>query len=277
VSMAIKGNLRDFTLSQLLNLINLAQKTGTLVIEDSKEAAEIYFSEGKLAYANLGEQDNSLAGILHQSNMLSTSQYRGIKANVNGMSDKELGLLLVNANYFSQHEILSSLQVHFIDVLNRLFSWMEGVFRFDAGITPPEDKITVRVNLENIILEGSRQIQEWEILDEEIPSLDIALKFVDRPGANVSNLKLSAEEWRVISYVDPRNTLHQIGRAAELTDLEVRQVVYSLLQAGIIEMVRPATELGTLPPPRLPEPISQGDKEESKSLIFRIIDRIRSL
>lgn len=275
--MAIKGNLRDFTLSQLLNLINLAQKTGTLVIEDSKEAAEIYFSEGKLAYANLGEQDNSLAGILHQSNMLSTSQYRGIKANVNGMSDKELGLLLVNANYFSQHEILSSLQVHFIDVLNRLFSWMEGVFRFDAGITPPEDKITVRVNLENIILEGSRQIQELEILDEEIPSLDIALKFVDRPGANVSNLKLSAEEWRVISYVDPRNTLHQIGRAAELTDLEVRQVVYSLLQAGLIEMVRPATELGTLPPPRLPEPISQGDKEESKSLIFRIIDRIRSL
>ena len=275
--MAIKGNLRDFTLSQLLNLINLAQKTGTLVVEDSKEAAEIYFSEGKLAYANLGEQDNSLAGILHQSNMLTTSQYRGIKANVNGMSDKELGLLLVNANYFSQHEILSSLQSHFIDVLNRLFTWMEGVFRFDAGITPPEDKIAVRVNLENIILEGSRHIQELELLEEEIPSLDIALKFVERPGANITNLKLSPEEWRVIAYVDPQNTLHQIGRATEFSDLEVRQVVYSLLQAGIIEMVRPTTEQVIQPPPRLPEPISNGDKEESKSLIFRIIDRIRSL
>jgi hypothetical protein len=275
--MAIKGNLCDFTLTQLLNLINLAQKTGTLVVEDSNEAAEIYFSEGRLAYAQLGELDNSLAGILHQSNLLTASQYRGIKANVNGMSDKELGLLLVNANYFSQYDILSSLQTHFVDVLNRLFTWMEGVFRFDADITPPEDKITVRVNLENIILEGSRQLQELEQLEEEIPSLDIALKFVDRPGANVTNLKLSPEEWRVVSYVDPKNTLDQIGRATELSDLEIRQVVYSLLQAGIIEMVRPITEQGAQPPPRLPEPITKGDKEESKSLIFRIIDRIRSL
>ena len=275
--MAIKGNLREFTLTQLLNLINLAQKTGTLVVEDSDEAAEIFFTEGKLAYAHLGQEDNSLAGILHQSKLLTSTQYRGIKANVNGMSDKELGLLLINANYFSQQDIISSLQSHFIDVLNRIFTWMEGVFRFESDITPPEDKITVRVNLENIILEGSRQLHELEQLEEEIPSLDIALKFVDRPGANVTNLKLTAQEWRVISYVDPRNALHQIGRATELSDLEVRQVVYSLLQAGIIEMVRPVTKQGAQPPPRLPTPIAKVDKEESKSLIFRIIDRIRSL
>jgi hypothetical protein len=275
--MAIKGNLRDFNLTQLLNLINLAQKTGTLVVEDTDDAVEIFFSKGKLAYAQLGQQDNSLAGILHQSKLLSASQYRGIKANVNGMSDKELGLLLVNANYFSQHDIISSLQTHFVDVLNRLFTWMEGFFQFESDITPPVDKITVRVNLENIILEGSRQLQELEQLEEEIPSLDIALKFVDRPGANVSNLKLSSEEWRVISYVDPKNTLHQIGRATELSDIEVRQVVYSLLQAGIIEMVRPITKQGAQPPPRVPVPIAKVDKEESKSLLFRIIDRVRSL
>ena len=28
--MALRGNLRDFTITQLLNLVNLAQKTGTL-------------------------------------------------------------------------------------------------------------------------------------------------------------------------------------------------------------------------------------------------------
>ena len=31
--MALKGNLRDFTITQLLNLINLARKTGALVID----------------------------------------------------------------------------------------------------------------------------------------------------------------------------------------------------------------------------------------------------
>jgi hypothetical protein len=275
--MAIKGNLRDFSLSQLLNLINLAKKSGTLVVEGSNDAVEVFFSKGKLAYARDGEEDNSLVGILYKYRMLTTTQYRGIKANVNGMSDKELGLLLINGNYFSQQDILTSLQSHFTEVLNRLFTWMEGFFEFQADISPPENKITVKINLENIILEGSRHHQEWEQLEDEIPSLDIALKFVDRPGANVANLKLSAEEWNVIPYIDPKNTLKQIGKVTKLSDLEIRQVVFNLLQAGIIEMVRPEPPPGEPPPIRLPDPIVEGDKEERKSLVFRIIDRIRSL
>jgi hypothetical protein len=275
--MAIKGNLHDFTLTQLLNLINLAQKTGTLMVEGSNEAVEVFFTDGKLAYAQTGQEDNSLVGILHKSQLLSSAQYRGIKANVNGMSDKELGLLLINANYFSQQDILFSLQNHFVDVLNRLFTWMEGFFQFETDKSPPEDKITVRVNLENIILEGSRHIQELEHIEDEIPSLDIGVKFVDRPGANVDNLKLSPEEWQVIPYVDPKNSLRQIGKVTELNDIEIRHVIYSLVQAGIVEMVRPVTHQGAPPPPRLPDSIVRGDKEEGKSLIFRIIDRIRSL
>ena len=35
--MALKGNLRDFSTTQLFNLINLARKTGTLTI-DTREA-----------------------------------------------------------------------------------------------------------------------------------------------------------------------------------------------------------------------------------------------
>jgi hypothetical protein len=275
--MAIKGNLHDFTLTQLLNLINLAQKTGTLVIEGSNDAVEVFFRDGKLAYAKTGHEDNSLVGILHKAQLLSANQYKGIKANVNGMSDKELGLMLINANYFSQQDILISLQTHFVDVLKRIFTWMEGFFQFETDVSPPEDKITVRVNLENIILEGSRQARELEHLEEEIPNLDIGVKFVDRPGANVANLKLSTKEWQVIPYVDPKNTLSQIARVTELSDFEIRQVVYSLLQAGIIEMVRPVTPQGAPPPTRIPEPIAKGDKEKGKSLVFRIIDRIRAL
>ena len=37
--MALRGNLRDFTITQLLNLINLAQKTGTLVVDGPSEQA----------------------------------------------------------------------------------------------------------------------------------------------------------------------------------------------------------------------------------------------
>ena len=273
--MALKGNLRDFTITQLLNLINLAKKSGTLVIEGPDEAAWVSFREGKLAYAQLGKEDNSLAGILYRSNQLTAAQHRTIKERAGKMSDKELGLLLINANYINQQEALASLQNYFVSVVSRLFTWAEGYFHFENNILPPEDRISVRISLENLILEGSRQLREWEHLHEEIPSLDMALKFASRPGTNLRNVNLSVEEWRVISYVNPKNSLRQIARTVKMNDLEIRRVVYGFIQAGLVEIVRPE---GALPAPangRLGKP--QSSKAEQKSLIDRLIRRIRSL
>ena len=276
--MALKGNLNDFSLTQLLNLISLANKTGTLVVEGQSEAARVFFRDGKLAYAQFGQEDNSLVGILHNTNRISAAQYRGIKEKAKGLSDKELGLMLINANYFSQQDIFSSLQIYFTGVLNRLFTWMEGFFHFESNLTPSDDRIMVKVSLENIILEGTRRLKEWEYLQDEIPSLEMALKFVDRPGTNLRNINLSKEEWKVISFVNPKNTMRQIAKALHLSDLEIRRMSYSLLQAGLVEIVRPAGGLQPIPGPvKLPVNPTPVNKEERKSLIHRIISRIRSL
>ncbi len=275
--MALKGNLRDFSITQLLNLINLAQKTGMLVIEGPGEDARITFRQGKLAYAQVGAEDGNLAYILHQTRKISLSQYKLLKERTSHMTDKELGLLLINAGYLSQDDILTSLQTHFIGIVRRLFTWVEGFFRFDADALPGDGKITVRVDLENLIIEGSRQLREWEQLQEEIPSLDMALKFSDRPGTNLRNINLSVEEWRVVSYVNPKNAIKQIARATKMNELEIRRVVYGLIQAGLVEIIRP---VGAPPPrPAVPQPrqFPTPDRNEQKSLVNRLISRIRSL
>jgi hypothetical protein len=273
--MALKGNLRDFTVSQLLNLINLAQKTGTLIVDGQNVAIQVAFREGKLAYARVGEEDNSLATILYRAKKLSAAQHKIIRERAGHMSDKELGLLLINANYISQQDILVSLQNHFIAVLNRLFTLVEGLFRFESDLLPPGDKITVRINLENIIIEGTRRMREVEQLQDEIPSLDMALKFTDRPGANLRNLNLSVEEWRVVSYINPKNSMRQIARATKLNDVEIRRIAYSLLQAGLVDIVRPEGVRPVQLPSR--QAVQKGTPEEQKSLINRLISRIRSL
>jgi len=274
--MALKGNLRDFTITQLLNLINLARKTGTLIVEGPSEKIFVSFRDGKLAYAQVGQEDNSLVAILFRANKLSPAQHRALKERAARMSDKELGLLLVNANYISQQDILYSLQNHFVGIVNRLFTWVEGLFRFENDLLPPEDKITIRLSLENIIIEGSRRLREWEQLQDEIPNLDMALKFAERPGANIRNFNLSVEEWRVVSYISPKNSMRQIARATKMSDLEIRRIIYGLLQAGLVELVRP--EGMVPPPPSQPRlPVSQPSPQAQKSLINRLITRIRSL
>src|SRR3989304_7368859 len=97
------------------------------------------------------------------------------------MTDKELGLLLINAGYLTQEEILANLQGYFTEIVRKLFTWVEGFFRFENEMLPPEDRINVRLDLENIIIEGSRQLREWAKLQDEIPSLEMALKFTERP------------------------------------------------------------------------------------------------
>jgi hypothetical protein len=147
---------------------------------------------------------------------------------------------------------------------------VEGLFRFEPGVPPPDDRINVKMDLENLIIEGSRQLQEMEELQDEIPSLDLALKFTDRP---MTNLNLSVQEWRVVRYVDPKNSMKRIAAAAKLNDMEIRRIVYGLIQAGLVQLVRPAgTEA-----PRHPVMFPTQNPEEQRGLINRLIGRIQKL
>jgi hypothetical protein len=85
---------------------------------------------------------------------------------------------------------------------------------------------------------------------------------------------LSVEEWRVVSFINPRNTIKQIGTATKMNDLETRRIVYGLLQAGLVEICRPE---GAPRPVQTMRVFPTDDKEEQKSLVNRLITRIRSL
>jgi hypothetical protein len=271
--MALRGNLRDFSITQLLNLINLAQKTGTLIVEGPSDTAQVAFREGKLAYAQMGSGTVGLAFILHKANKLTAGQFKAIQQRASQIPDKELGLLLINAGYLSQDDILTNLQQFFGEIVQRLFTWVEGLFHFENDLQPPEDRISVRLDLENLIIEGSRQMREWEQLQDEIPSLDMALKFTDRPATNLKNVNLSVEEWRVVSFINPRNTIKQIASATKMNDLEIRRIIFGLLQAGLVDLCR---QEGAAPIKQV-RVFPTEDKEEQKTLVNRLITRIRSL
>src|SRR3970040_1986518 len=143
--MAVKGNLRDFSVTQLFNLINLARKTGTRTVEGLSEAAWVAFNEGKLIYAQLGSEDGSLIGILSRSGKLNPKQIQLIRTNAGDKNEQEICLLLINAGYLSQQEVLAGIREYLLASVYRLFTWNEGHFRFDNKVLPPEGRITLRL------------------------------------------------------------------------------------------------------------------------------------
>jgi hypothetical protein len=237
--MALKGNLRDFSTTQLLNLINLARKTGTLTIDAGESQARLCFKEGKLIYATMDGRDDHLAAVLRRAGKLTDEQANAIQARGDIKNDKQLGVLLINAGYVSQEDLVRSVRTSILGNVYPLFTWPDGNFQFESNLLPFKDRITIPIDLSSVIMEGSRRLKEWEQLQEELPDLDVALKFADRPDARLRDISLSVEEWRVVSFINPRNTVRQIAQYNNLSDFQIRKIVYGLLQAGLVELVRP--------------------------------------
>lgn len=280
--MALKGNLRDFSTTQLLNLINLARKSGTLTITGS-ETVQMSFREGKLIYATMGADQSDLAYILYEARKLNQKQLQIIRNRAAGTNDKQLGHLLIQAGYVTQSDIIQSVRQHVLDIAYKMFAWHEGSFQFDANRLPAAERITIPIDLESVIMEGSRRLKEWERLQAELPDLDATLRFTDRPDARLRNINLTVEEWRVVSFINPRNNIRQIARANNLSDFQIRRIVYGLLQAGLVEFTKqPRTTTPPASQRRAPEREDQRAVEQQspavkRSVVHRLIERIRNL
>jgi len=280
--MALKGDLRDFSTTQLLNLINLARKTGTLTVESQSQQSRLSFLEGKLIYATSDGQEDRLVSVLRSAGKLSADEAKTIQRQGGDRTDRELGVLLINAGRLSRNDIEEGVRLHVMNNVYRLFTWSEGSFRFDPNYLPVKNRITVSVDLESVIVEGSRRIKEWERLRDELPDLGRALKFADRPGTDVRNISLSVQEWRIISFINPRNTIRQIAQYNNMSEFQIRKIVYGLLQAGLVEMLppggrvepKPATPKEQAAPP---QPVEMRRPAVKRNVIMRLIDRIREL
>lgn len=296
--MPLQGNLRDFTTTQLLNLINLSRRTGTLTIFDGvptgeqdamgnekmapgAEKAKVAFKGGKLVNALLTGQAGDLVAVLNKAGKLTDQQATTIRDRAKGTTDKALAMRLIGANYVSQNDIVSSIQQYTLDVVYNLMTWRNGPFRFDDNLLPDSDRILVPIDLENVIIQGIQQIREVEELDKHIPNLDMALRFPDNPKEKFKGIHLSVEQWRVVSFVNPKNTIRQIAKANNMSDLEIRRVVYALEQAGLVEIVKPvgAPEQKTAPgaTPRSAAARRRKSQPIQRDVVSKLIDKIKSI
>lgn len=283
--MALKGKLEDFGITQLLNLINLARKTGTLYLEGQDKDAYLCFREGKLIYAGMQGVDDYLPVVLQRAGVFTNEHVNMIKTHMPGKSDQDIAKVLITSGRLQQQVVLKHIREHILGLVYQVFSLNRGDFRFEPNALAVQDRITVSVALENVIMEGSRRLKEWELLQDELPNLDISLKFAERPTTPLRDINLSVEEWRVISFINPRNSIRRIAQYNNMGEVQIRKIVYSLLQAGLVEMVYPqratpamqsgkseeAVSSSAVPAPQMRRPAVK------RGIIQRLIQRIREL
>lgn len=291
-SMPLQGNIRDFSTTQLLNLVNLSRRTGMLTIFESvptgekdamknekmapgAERARVAFNKGKLVYAALTGQDNGLVAVLNKAGKLTDEQARILRERARNTSDKALAMRLIGAKYVTQADIVTCIKQHTLDVVYNLTTWNEGPFRFDDNATPSGDSILVPIELENVIIEASRRQTEIDEINAVIDDLDVSLRFPENPKEKFKGIHLGVDEWKVVSYVNPKNSIRQIMKVLNMSEIEIKKVVFGLHQAGLVEIVRKTAPAA--PKTRSGRRSSRRGSQPDKKVINKLINKLKSM
>jgi len=260
--MLIKGKLDGLSTLQALNLINLAQKTGTLSIHrinneitDSSnvsntmladthgELTEIYFGDGWVISANQPGKNRNFLDTLYKNGRLNSRQLQSFYKYPREKSERRLALTLINRKYVSKSDVIEAVQARTLEIMIDIMTWRMRQLEFSETIPDLSDRILAPINPKDIIAIATRFFYQRQQLEEVLPDMDITLRFVENPVDKFEDVELTADEWRVVGFINTNKTIQEIALSCNFTDTEVRRIVQSMRTMGIIELEVPPNTL----------------------------------
>ena len=120
-----------------------------------------------------------------------------------------------------------------IEAAYTFFTFTSGPFRFDDDVQL--DVPTITQSNEMIIMEGIMRQDAWVKIQDHVPSLNMIPRLVPNPAATGSEINLEADEWRVLTMVNGKNTVAQIAQRSGLGEMRTCEIIAQLLASGLIE------------------------------------------
>ena len=231
----LSGNFRTVPLSDLLQLISTSGKTGMLSVTREEQRREIYFIKGNIVHASSSGSEEELLGsiILNRKSIEKSDLERALS--LQKITRKKLGTILSEMGLISREELLEFLRFQLEEIVYRLFGWNVGEFVFYEGKTPGEDRGSVQLNTMNVIMEGTRRIDEWIHIQETLPADDVRIRVVKNPKMKSSKVTMKVEELQVLSLVDGERAVPDLLQVSPLSEFSTRKALYNLINSGLIE------------------------------------------
>jgi hypothetical protein len=251
--MAIEGPLRELSLSDVFQLLDLSRKTGVLTIrnEARQRPATVRFDRGAVVSAALGEEHERLGHLLLRAGKVTEGhieQARTVQARTPG---RPLGEILVEMGVVGAQDVRRQLRFQIEEAVFALIQWKDGYFRFEEGAASHNGSVTVRVPTESLLMEAARRVDEWSTLESKIPGMGVIPALVpDSPDG--PTLDLHPSEWEVLAEIDGARTLKEIAILLGRGEFEVAKIVYGLVTTGIVEILEEPAEAAPGPPMERP-------------------------
>ncbi len=231
--MGLSGNLKTVSFSDILQLLNMGDRTGTFKISKGDVEKKIFFKNGKIIHALSSKREDLLENVLLKKKKLSRRDLQKAKE-LQEETGKSLASTLVYLNMVPKDEIANFIKLQIQEIIFDVFSWEEGDFEFMENDLPNTDHIISALNVMNLLMEGTRRIDEWTEIQKNLPPDNTILSTNAEQFAKQNELKMTPEEGQVLSLIDGERSIEEIKEKNADGELATSRAIYGLLTTGLV-------------------------------------------
>jgi len=241
---ALHGNLKDFGIAEVFQLIGQQRKTGVLEIAGPDKRVQLAFDEGAVVWASpVGESEFAVLGDRLVRCGLTTKPRLQELMRESNASARSLPTLLVSSGAVAQDDLDEINELLSRETIFDVMRWTGGSFHFDAQPVHHNVEPDKLLAAEQILMDGLRMLDEWQTFQVLVPDEEMVFEPLgqletvrQRLSGDARSRSDGAE--RVYQLVDGRLTVRRIIDLSRLGTFEATRVLADLHSANLI---RPAT------------------------------------
>src|SRR6185436_19812115 len=199
----LEGNLARFEVPDVLTFLNMGRRSGLLAMERPEQETKLFIRDGNPVFATSSRDDLRLGDMLIRLGKVTGPEMDRALAAHRGRGYR-LGQALLAEKLLSEAELASFLKVQVSEVIFDTFEWKDGVFTFWDKVPPPATAVTLLMDLQNLIMEGSRRVDERGRLAEVFPDKNMVVEAMANPDRVKHSVTMTPEEWKVFFLLDGR-------------------------------------------------------------------------
>jgi hypothetical protein len=235
--MALEGELKDFNILEVIQLLGQQGKTGVLRVwglgkQDGK--AEIFFFDGKITHGTSTERAKGdlLGERLAKTGIISRDDLQ-TALRTQKKSGRFLGEVLVEAGMAKEPPVLNVIYTQVHELVYEVFRLEGGKFKFDPLSGEAFPKVSVQLPADEVMLNILKMVDEWPEIEKKAPSLTMVLQ---KSGTlEEHGIELSEAHDAVYRTVDGSRSVQEIIDVSLVGRFATLEILASLLEGGDIK------------------------------------------
>lgn len=229
-----EGRLNDVFVGRVLKSLFDQGETGMLTVERAGMRKSVYFNQGQIVFAASNSKNDWLGTFLFRSGKLSYEDFERSSAFLK--PNRRHGEILVELEMITPATLKWGVKEQVQEIVMSLFTWESGRYSFISMEPLSNESITLKSRTLDLILEGTRRIGHWGIIQSETGSLETVYRRCDAAASLLKELYLKPKEKEVLEALGTVKSIREICRSLSMSDFVLCRIIMGLHLVGLLEI-----------------------------------------